>query len=284
MATNKTRSLFLVGLIAAALAAVLLAWPIGCGSGGTSKKTLVIAATADLEESGIIDAWMKDFRGQSGFQLQLQKASDQDILTMAMHGECDVLITHLPDPEQDLQRSNYIQGRQEIMHDDYVILGPPGDPGGIKGSPGTANAFKKIGADKTPFVLRNDGSGTSYKGSELWQLSGIEDFGDWMTETDSGMADTLRLASEKGAYTLSDRSTFEKLSGELNLEVVFEDSKALVNTYSVMEVSQLPYPDSNLQGGQKLADYLASAKAQRHFNLGAWEPPSQPDESAQQQQ
>ncbi|OFW56319.1 MAG: hypothetical protein A2W01_01300 [Candidatus Solincola sediminis] len=272
----NSKRLFLVGLIAVFLVAGLLPWLSGCGSG--SDKRLIVAATSDLENSGILDAWMKDFKGQSGAQVELITDSDQNVLVMAMHGECDVLITHLPDPEQDLQKSNYIQGRQEIMHDDYVILGPPGDPGGVKDSPGAADAFKKIGNDKTQFVFRSDGSGTSYKETDLWGISGIEDFGDWMIQTESGMADTLRLASEKGAYTFSDRSTFERLSGELNLEIVFEDSEALANPYSVMEVSQLPFPDTNLQGGEKLAAYLASTKAQRHFKLGVWEPPSQTDE------
>jgi tungstate transport system substrate-binding protein len=268
-------------LVPGAFLAVLLVLELlaGCGSGSGSGKTLVVAATSDLQESGILDAWMKDFRKQSGIQVQLVTVSDQDALSMAMHGECDALITHLPQQEADLQKSNYVEGRQEIMHDDYLIVGPPNDPGGIRGTSNAAEAFKKIGTNKNPFVFRSDNSGVSFKESELWGLSGIQDFGDWLIQTDSGMADALGLASDKGAYTLSDRSTFENLAGGLNLEVIFEDKAALVNPYSVMEVSQLAYPDTNLQDAQKLADYLASSKAQSYFNLGSWEAPAQPDSS-----
>lgn len=269
-----------MALVLAVLLPALLATQTGCSSGG-KPKALIVAGTSDLQETGILEAWIRDFNKKSGLQTQLVTATDEEVLAMARHGECDVLITHLPKEEEGMQRSNYVQGREEVMQDDYVLVGPPNDPAGIRGAPGAADAFKKIGEAKAPFVLRVDGSGTAYRAAELWVVSGIEDFGSWLTQTGAGMADTLRLASQKGAYTLSDRSNYENLSGELNLDIIFEDRKGLVNPYSVMEVSQLFYPDSNLEGAQKFASYLLSDQAQRYFSLGAWEPPPSPSEGGQ---
>jgi tungstate transport system substrate-binding protein len=265
----------LPGIIAITLlAAGMLA---GCGS-GSGSRSFIVAASSDLQPSGILDAWMKDFRKESNAEVQLQTASDQDVFNMALHGECDAIITHVPSQEESMQKANYLQGGQEIMHDDYLLVGPPADPAGVKGSQNAVDALKKIGNNKATFIVRSDGSGISFAESDLWAATGIQDFGDWMIENNAGMEDTLRLASERGAYTLCDRSTYENVAGDLNLEVAFEDRKALENTYSAHEVGQMVYPDTNLQDGQKLLDYMASSKAQSHFNLGSWEAPSQSDE------
>jgi tungstate transport system substrate-binding protein len=264
----------MLAVLSMALAAGLALSLPGCGS-GSGGKTITLAATSDLEQSGVLDAWIKDFRKQAKADVNLVTATDQEVLAMARHGECDVLITHVPDQEKSLQSSNITQGRQVIMQDDYVIVGPPGDPAGIKGSPAPADALKKLGTDKRAFIIRSDGSGITFEEADLWGATGIQDFGDWLIENAASMGDILKQASDRGAYTMCDRTAFEAMSGDLQLEIAYEDSQKLADPYSVMEVTQLAYPDTNLQAGQQFADYLQSSRAQRYFYLGSWAAPDQ---------
>ncbi len=193
---------------------------------------------------------------------------------MAQHGECDLLITHVPESEEQLERYKYIEGRQEIMYDRYVIVEPPNDLAGIKGMQTPEEALRKIAEVKAPFLLRTDGSGTSLAEASLWSKSGVQDFGDWLLKSDAGMGETLRRASRQGAYTLCDISTFQNLSSELGLEILLEGGNDMNNPYNVMAVSSLAYPDTNLKDAQKFIDYLLSGNARRFLNLGAWEPSS----------
>lgn len=255
------------------LAAVLLA-PWGCGGGSGGKLPLVLAATSDLEESGILREWVREFQSKSGLKVELSAVTDQEALSMARHGECDLVITHFPEQEERLEKSNYVEGRREIMHDDYVIVGPSSDPAGVGGAGKATDALRKVAEAKAPFLLRADGSGTSYREAALWEMSGVADYGDWLLKSEAGMGDALRQASQLGAYAISDRSNFQNLSGELNLRILLEGGEGLSNTYQVMEVSGLAYPDTDIQGGQKFIDYLLSGDARRFFKLGAWEPPS----------
>jgi tungstate transport system substrate-binding protein len=246
---------------------------LGCGESHDSKP-LVLAATSDLEETGILEAWIEDFRSQSGIEVELLTAVDQEVLDMAQHGECDVLITHLPQVEERLERSNYVEYRQEIMYDQYIIVGPSADPASIRGVESFSDAFRAIAEAGAPFVLRVDESGTSYKEGLLWAASGITDFGDWMVRSEAGMGDTLRQASQQGAYTLSDQSVFKAISDELNLEIFLEIGGEFDNPYQVMLVSELAYPDTDTEGGLRFIEYLLSEGARSFFDLGAWEAPS----------
>ena len=252
------------------LASLLVPW--GCGGGG--EATLVFAATRDLEGSGILQAWVDDLRSRSGREIELVTATDLEVLAMARHGECDLLIAHLPVEEERLQTSNHVEGRQEVMRDDFVLVGPPDDPAGAREAENVVAAFRKIAEAKRPFVGRVDGSGTSYAQDTVWGMSGVSDFGDWFRESGEGMEEVLRQASREGAYTLCDRSTFQRLAGELELEILRQGEEVLADPYHAMMVSGLTYPDTDLEGARKCLDYLLSEDARKHFDLGAWEPPA----------
>jgi tungstate transport system substrate-binding protein len=266
-----TRKTFL--LLVALLISSSLLTQLGCGGSG-EKLPPVLSATSDLEETGILQEWVRDFKSRTGIQVELIAATDGEVLGMAQHGECDMLITHIPEQEEQLERYSYVEERQEIMHDGYVIVGPSSDPAKVREAQSASEAMRKIAESQSPFILRVDGSGTSQKEASLWSISGVQDFGTWLLKSDTGMGETLREASKQGAYTLSDSSTFQSLSGDLNLEALWEGGEDLNNPYHVMMVSGLAYPDTNQKDAQKFIDYLLSGNARKFFNLGAWEPPS----------
>ena len=251
---------------------VLILLPLiapGCGGG---PQPLVVAVTYDLEGSGLPEAWVDDFQSRTGREVELVYDFDLAVLDMAKHGECDVLITHIPPEEEELLRVGYTEGRQEIMYDEYILVGPPDDPAGVKGDEKMADAFRKIGEAEATFIFREDGSGTAEAHSYLGGASGLTDVGGWLVKTTERMEGTLLAASREGAYTMTDRSTYERLTGELDLEIMVEGDDDWPNPYNAMWVSELVFPDADQQGAQTFIDYLLSDSGRRFLSLGAWVP------------
>ncbi len=232
-----------------------------------------MAVTVDLEGSGLPEAWAEDYQAKSGREVQLVYAPDLIVLDLARHGECDVLITHIPAEEEEMLRQGYIEGRQEVMRDDFILVGPPEDPAGIRGEEKMADAFRKIGEAQQPFIFRVDGSGTAEAQSYLGGAAGLSEAGSWLVKTQDRMEGALRQASQEGAYTMTDRSTYDRLAGELGLEILVEGDPDWPNPYNAMWVGAMVYPDADQQGAQRFIEYLLSASGQRFLSLGAWVPP-----------
>ncbi len=256
---------------APAFALMLCAAP-GCG--GEERPPLLLAATADLEGSGVLEAWARDFQRESGRRVEVATNSDDRVCDMARHGECDLILTHVPSDEESLERAGYVTDRQEIMRGEYLLAGPAGDPAGAREAEDIASALKRIAEAKEPFVLRVDGSGAAIKAAGLWSLAGVEERGDWLIECLEGAEDALRLAASRGAYTLTGRDTYERLAGELGLEMVLEGGEALEDAFHAMVVSSLVYPDTDVGGALEFISYLLSEAGQGRLEAGPWRPPA----------
>lgn len=244
----------------------------GCGG---DDAPLILAATNDLEGSGILQAWAEDFRARTGRQVELVVVPDEEALAMVRHGECDLILTHLPDEEANLQRSGYLEGGQEIMRGDFVLLGPPDDPAGIRGIESAAEALKKIAEAGQTFILRIDGSGTAVRQTTILSVSEAGMTGEWLLPTDAGAKEALREASREKAYTLADRSSYERLAGELDLEILSQGDETLTDIYSAAAVSIFSYPDSDLAGALKFIDYLLTPDARSFLSRGEWSLPGE---------
>jgi tungstate transport system substrate-binding protein len=147
------------------------------------------------------------------------------------------------------------------MHNDFVIVGPASDPGGIQGSRAT-HALQSIAQSGELFISRGDDSGTHKMEQKLWQQAGIQPQGGWYLESGQGMGATLRIASERGGYTISDRASFLSLRQGLELEVLSEGDTALLNLYHVITISPEKLPGVNIEGARALARFLLSEKGQ----------------------
>jgi tungstate transport system substrate-binding protein len=155
--------------------------------------------------------------------------------------------------------------RRLVMHNDFVVVGPPADPARVRGSASTAEAFRKIAAAGAPFLSRGDGSGTHAKEKGLWKAADTAPEGQrWYQQTGLGMGDTLNVASEKGGYALTDRATYLSLrkGRALALEVLVEREPLLLNVYHVIEVNPARWPKVNAAGAGAFAGFVVSARAQ----------------------
>lgn len=260
---------WIAGLLVPCL--ILACFPAGCGR----KGTLVFAATRDLEGFGVLKAWVEEFERRSGYEVELVMAMDREVLEMAKHGDCDLLLAHLSEETENLEKYGYVEERQEVMRDAYILVGPAEDPARASEAASFPEALTRIAEKKHPFIARVDGSGVASRADSLWKAAKVEDFEGWMRREEGDMRETLRRASREGAYTLCDRSTYENMQEELMLEVIYEGSEPLVNSYHVMMVSTLPYPDTNAAGSREFMSYLLSEKARKYLAQGSWVAPPQ---------
>jgi tungstate transport system substrate-binding protein len=150
------------------------------------------------------------------------------------------------------------------MHNDFIIVGPPGDPAGIKGMKSAAEAFKKIASAGSIFMSRGDNSGTHAKEKAIWKATGINpEAQKWYQQTGLGMGQTLAVAAEKKTYTLADRGTYLALKKNLGLDILTEGDAILLNIYHVIEVNPAKWPKVNAAGAKAFADFMVSKQTQK---------------------
>ena len=223
---------------------------------------LILATTTSTADSGLLDELLPVFETQTGYKVKMVAVGTGAALAMGEEGNADVLLVHAPASEEELMAKGFGLTRELVMHNDFIIVGPADDPAGIKGSAKTADAMAKIAEAKAPFASRADDSGTHKKELALWKAASITPEGDWYLQTGQGMGDTLKIASEKFGYTLTDRATYLALKDTLELEILFEGDPTLLNIYHVIVVNPDKWPKVNLEGAKAFSDFMLSSETQ----------------------
>jgi tungstate transport system substrate-binding protein len=224
---------------------------------------IILATTTSTRDSGLLDALLPLFEQQTGYKVKMVAVGTGEALKMGQEGNADVLLVHAPASEKTYMEGGYGKDRFLVMHNDFIVVGPEADPAKIKASANTADAFTAIANAKALFVSRGDDSGTHKAELNLWKAASITPEGDWYLSTGQGMGDTLRIASEKGGYTLTDRATYLALKDTLNLSILYEGDKALLNIYHVITVNPDKWPKTNYSGAKAFAYWLVSADVQK---------------------
>jgi tungstate transport system substrate-binding protein len=255
--------------VAFALLAVCSAQPGAAAE--VKQKNLILATTTSTQDSGLLDVLIPIFSKESGYFVKTISVGSGQAMKMGEKGEADVLLVHSPEAEKKLVAEGFGINRRLVMHNDFIILGPAGDPAKIRGSKTTAEAFKKIAQSNALFLSRGDNSGTHAKEKGLWKAAGIVPEGQkWFQQTGLGMGETLNVASEKNGYLLADRGTYLALNKKrrLALEILVEKEPKLLNVYHVIEVNPAKWPKVNAAGSKAFADFMVSKKSQEiigHF-------------------
>ncbi len=227
-----------------------------------SNPDLILATTTSTQDSGLLDVLIPDFEQKTGYVVKTVAVGSGQAMTMGQECNADVLLVHSPSAEKDFMSNNYGSDRRLVMHNDFIIVGPSSDPAGIKGSATAIDAFTKIANGKFPFVSRADKSGTNSKELAIWKSANITPEGDWYIESGQGMLATLQIASEKGAYTITDRATYLANKDALQLQILVEGDTSLLNIYHVIIVNPSNCPKVNNTGAIAFADYLVSPATQ----------------------
>jgi tungstate transport system substrate-binding protein len=243
----------------AAVAIALLMLP-ACAA-GSDRREILLATTTSFQDSGLLDVLREDFEQRTGYRLRPTAVGTGAALAIGANGDADVLFVHAPSTEREFMAAGNGERRTLVMHNDFVVVGPPGDPAGIKGLM-TFESLRRIARAQTTFISRGDRSGTHLLEIELWRGAGIAPAGEWYVEASTGMGNTLTIASEKRAYTLTDRGTYIARRPNLELAILVEKDPPLINLYHVITVNPTKFPRVNAAGARAFAEYLLSAEAQ----------------------
>jgi len=219
---------------------------------------LVLASTTSTRDSGLFEVLLPPFERANGVKVKVIAVGTGQALALGRRGDCDVLLVHAPELEQRFMRAGYGYLRREVMHNDFILLGPPTDPAHVRGERSVVKAFAKLARAKATFVSRGDHSGTHFKERAIWSRAGRSPEGNWYLETGQGMAATLRIADEKRAYVLCDRATYLAHRAKLRLIIVLEGDKLLYNPYSVIVVNPVKFPRVNLKHALAFLRFLTS--------------------------
>jgi tungstate transport system substrate-binding protein len=262
MPTTKVHVLipiFLFSLAASGVSAV---------SADPADRNIILATTTSTQDSGLLDVLIPAFEKDTGYVVKTIAVGSGQALKMGEKGEADVLLAHSPDAEKKFVQQGFGINRRLVMHNDFVIVGPPDDPARIRGMKSAREAFNKIAEADALFFSRGDNSGTHALETKLWKAVGLSVEGrKWYRQTGLGIGETLNISAEKKAYTLADRGTYLSLKKTLGLDILVEGDALLLNVYHVMEVNPGKWPKVNSRGGKAFADFMVSKKAQDIIKL-----------------
>jgi tungstate transport system substrate-binding protein len=229
-----------------------------------ANPEIIVSTTTSTVDSGLLDVLQPIFEQQTGYRLTILSQGSGAALKTGERGEADVVFAHSPAAEQQFMKDTHGTRRELVMHNDFVIVGPPKDPAGVKGAQSLDDGLKRIAGSNTPFISRGDNSGTHVLEQNLWKTAGITPTGQgWYQESGSGMGQTLQIASEKGGYTITDRGTFLNLQKNLELDVVRENDGPLLNVYHVMQVNPGKSSKVNGDGATAFINFLIAPETQR---------------------
>ncbi len=244
-------------------ASFLLIFVLGaCAPAAPSNPNLILATTTSTQDSGLLDVLIPLFEAESGYTVQTVAVGSGQAMKMGEEGNADVLLVHAPAAEVIFMQNGFGKDRALVMHNDFVIVGPASDPAGVKGKT-VVDALKAISAVKAEFISRGDDSGTHKAELGLWKKAALEPGGQaWYLESGQGMGATLTIASEKGAYTLSDRATYLANKANLQLEILVEGDNALLNVYHVITVNPEKWAQVNYDGALAFLNFMIAPSTQ----------------------
>lgn len=261
----SVRALVTRGLVVLAMSVGLLAGACGGSNAkgeGPIGGSMILATTTSTQDSGLLDVLVPEFKKRTGVDAKVVAVGTGAALEMAAKGDADAVLVHAPASEKKYVDSGDLAEGKLVMHNDFVIVGPPSDPAKVKGLKDLNAAMAAI-ASAGRFISRGDDSGTHKKELDLWRVAGIALASvKQREETGQGMGATLNIASERRAYTFTDRATYLALRKNLDLEVLVEGSGALLNIYHVYVVNPARHKGVKKAQARAFAAFLVSAEAQ----------------------
>ncbi|HBZ56797.1 MAG TPA: tungsten ABC transporter substrate-binding protein [Syntrophobacteraceae bacterium] len=228
----------------------------------STSKDVILATTTSTVDSGLLDVLVPLFEKRTGYRVKTISVGTGQALAMGEKGEADVLLCHAPAAEKKLVDAGLVTDYQLVMHNDFVIVGPAGDPAGIKGK-NSSEAFRLIGQKEALFVSRGDDSGTNKQEKAIWKAAGLSPEGKWYQQSGQGMGATLLMASEKAGYTLTDRATYLAQKANIALTILSEGDRNLLNIYHVMQVNPAKFDRVNAAGAKAFVDFMVAADVQK---------------------
>jgi tungstate transport system substrate-binding protein len=235
------------------------------GVSAEGEKSIVVASTTSTANAGLFEALLPRFTEETGIAVHVVAVGTGQAIRIAKAGDADVLFVHDEAAEKAFVSEGYGTERRRVMYNDFVIVGPAGDPAGVRGMSDAPAALARIAEAKAIFASRGDDSGTNRAELRLWADSGIDPklaSGAWYRETGSGMGATLNTASGLDAYALTDRGTWVSFGNKGGLEILVEGDQRLFNQYGVIVVNPARFPHVKAKEAHSFMTWLTSDEGQ----------------------
>ena len=248
-------------LLFLSIVSILLLTTFGCTQ-EPENKVIRMSTTTSVNDSGLMAYLQPEFEKATGYALEITSAGTGAAIEKGRMGDADILLVHSKSAEEEFIAEGFEEVRLPFMYNFFVIVGPAGDPAGVAGSATAAEAFKKIADSGSLFISRGDESGTNNKENAIWKSIEFDPTGqEWYNSVGQGMGQTLTIADEKQAYTLSDKATF--LAHEDDLSMLLEETDDMKNTYSMIIISAKRFAESNVAGAQAFVDWIKTDQARK---------------------
>lgn len=250
------------GFLALAAATVLASPTVATAQ----DKSIVVSSTTSTQDSGLFGHILPLFKAKTGIDVKVVSQGTGQALDTGRRGDADVVFVHAKSAEEKFLAEGEGVKRYPVMYNDFVLIGPKGDPVGIKGMKDVAKALQVIKDKQADFISRGDRSGTHIAEINLWNGSGIDidkEKGPWYKSVGQGMGAALNTANASNAYVLSDRGTWLSFKNKGDLQILVEGDKRLFNQYGVMLVNPAKHPNVKKDLGQQFIDWLVSPEGQK---------------------
>lgn len=252
---------WIMGPIAAAIAATVLH---GCSTPQPQKpRTIKLATTTSTDNSGLLHALLPALKARHNIEVQIIAVGTGKAIKHGENGDVDVILVHARAAEDKFVEDGFGVNRRDVMHNDFVILGPESDPAGAKGMKDARAALKKIAGAGALFVSRGDDSGTHKKEKSLWKAAGVSPEGTWYLSAGQGMGACLMVAHEKQGYIMSDRGTYLAYKDKIESKVLVQGDSLLFNPYGVIAVNPKKHPHVKADAASTFIEWLVSEQAQK---------------------
>jgi tungstate transport system substrate-binding protein len=227
-------------------------------------RTITVASTTSTEQSGLFGHLLPRFTQKTGIEVKVVALGTGQALDVGRRGDADVVFVHDKPAEEKFVTEGFAAQRREVMYNDFLILGPRGDPAKAAGKD-VLEGLRRIADTRAPFISRGDRSGTHAAELRYWKEAGVDlgGRGDWYKEIGQGMGPALNAASAQNAYVLSDRGTWLSFRNKGELTVLVEGDQRLFNQYGVMLVNPARHPHVKEAEGQAFIDWLVSPEGQK---------------------
>ena len=258
----KSASKPVVSFLGRSLSVAIMGVAGAMASAAVIAQSIVVASTTSTEQSGLFSYLLPEFKKATGIDVKVVALGTGQAIDTARRGDADVLFVHDKIAEDKFVADGFAAKRQDVMYNDFVLVGPKADPAQTKGSDVVA-ALKKVASTSAPFISRGDKSGTHAAELRFWKMTDTDaNKGSGYKECGCGMGPALNIASSSGAYVLTDRATWLNFKNRADLTILVEGDKRLFNQYGIMLVSAAKHPQVKTAEGQKFVDWVTGPAGQ----------------------
>jgi tungstate transport system substrate-binding protein len=221
-----------------------------------AEERLRMSTTTSTENSGLLGVLLPPFEKKFGCKVDVVAVGTGKALKLGEAGDVDVVFVHARTLEDKFVANGFGVNRRDVMYNDFVLIGPPDDPAGVRKTRSAPDAFRAIASKGSGFISRGDESGTHQKEKEIWASAGPPPRGSWYIEAGQGMGEVITMATEKRGYTLSDRGTYIAFRRKTDLVVLRQGDKNLWNPYGIIAVNPKKYAHVKYDLAMKLVDFV----------------------------